>query len=171
VAEKFQAMVVLGIANSRMKDSHDLWVLANAFEFDGPTLCRAIRATFHRRKTALPTGPPLALTAEFGTNAAKVTQWEAFVRKAKLGTGGITLEQVCAHLHGFLMPLTDALVAGVTFQQRMATGWSVERARSQLSLRVLGEQANRFLVEGSNEQGNWMVKTLLITTSPTAIWV
>jgi len=117
VAEKFQAMVMLDIANSRMKDFFDLWTLANTFEFDGASLCRAIRATFNRRKTNLPTAPSLALTAEFGTDAAKVRQWEAFVRKAKLDTGGITLEQVCAYLHGFLVPPTEALVAKTAFEK------------------------------------------------------
>ena len=69
VAEKFQAMVALGIANSRMKDFYDLWVLARTFEFDGPTLSRAIQATFRRRKTDVPATPPLALTAAFATDA------------------------------------------------------------------------------------------------------
>ena len=51
VAEKFQAMVMLGIANSRMKDFFDLWVLARSFAFAGPALADAVRATFARRKT------------------------------------------------------------------------------------------------------------------------
>ena len=38
VAEKFQAMVMLGIANSRMKDFYDLWILMRQFEFSGPAL-------------------------------------------------------------------------------------------------------------------------------------
>ena len=62
VAEKFQAMVMLGIANSRMKDFFDLWVLARQFEFQGPLLCQAIRATFERRHTPVPAdraGSPL----------------------------------------------------------------------------------------------------------------
>jgi predicted nucleotidyltransferase component of viral defense system len=122
VAEKFQAMVMLGIANSRMKDFFDLWTLAKAFEFDGASLWGAIRATFHRRKTALPTAPPLALTAEFGANVAKVRQWEAFVRKGKLDASGITLVQVCAYLHGFLVPATEALVAGTTFEKTWPPG-------------------------------------------------
>ncbi|MEY4815022.1 MAG: hypothetical protein RLZZ162_2095, partial [Verrucomicrobiota bacterium] len=48
VAEKFEAMVKLGIANTRMKDFHDIWFLAQRFEFDGPTLRKAIDATFAR---------------------------------------------------------------------------------------------------------------------------
>jgi predicted nucleotidyltransferase component of viral defense system len=117
VAEKFQAMVLLGIANSRMKDFFDLWTLANTFEFDGASLCRAIQATFNRRKTALPPAPPLALTAEFGADVAKVRQWEAFIRKGKLDAGGVRLVQVCASLNGFLAPPTEALVAGTPFEK------------------------------------------------------
>lgn len=118
VAEKFQAMVALGIANSRMKDFFDLWILARDFEFDGAVLGKAIQATFKRRKTALPAQAPLALTPEFGMDAAKVKQWQAFVRKGKLETGGNTLDQVCAFLNGFLMPPMHALGAAVSFDCR-----------------------------------------------------
>jgi hypothetical protein len=112
IAEKLQAMVALGIGNSRMKDFFDLWVLANRFSFDGPSLCRAIQATFRRRKTVLPTEPPLALTAAFGTDTVKLKQWAAFVKRGKLDVGTTTLEQVCTFLSGFLMPPIQALAAG-----------------------------------------------------------
>src|SRR5713226_1204623 len=62
IAEKFQSMVDLGMANSRMKDFFDLWILASVFEFDGSRLVEAIAATFERRRTPLPATPPLALT-------------------------------------------------------------------------------------------------------------
>lgn len=68
MAEKFQAMVMLGIANSRMKDFFDLWVLPRSFAFAGPVLGAAARATFARRKTPVPATPPLALTTRFGTD-------------------------------------------------------------------------------------------------------
>lgn len=117
VAEKYQAMVALGIANSRMKDFSDVWVLAHGFEFDGTTLCQAIRATFRRRKTALPTETPLALTSEFGTDSTKVKQWQAFIKKNKLDMAGATLEEVCAFLRGLLMPPTHALVKEERFEK------------------------------------------------------
>jgi hypothetical protein len=128
VAEKCQAMVALGIANSRMKDFFDLWVLAHNFPFAGPLLGRAIRATFRRRKTSLPAAPPLALTAEFATDAAKVKQWQAFITKGKLDKVGTTLEQTCAFLHGFLMPPTQALAAGEEFDRAWPPGgpWDLE---------------------------------------------
>jgi Nucleotidyl transferase AbiEii toxin, Type IV TA system len=46
VAEKFEAMVKLGMANSRMKDFYDLWVLVQRFQFKSATLAAAIQATF-----------------------------------------------------------------------------------------------------------------------------
>jgi predicted nucleotidyltransferase component of viral defense system len=51
VAEKFEAMVKLSMANSRMKDFYDLWVLAQRFEFESATLAAAIQATFKTRRT------------------------------------------------------------------------------------------------------------------------
>lgn len=82
VAEKLEAMVLLGEANSRMKDFYDLWFLSQQFDFDGETLVEAIRATFSRRKTKLPEATPLALTAEF--SVIKSVQWNAFIRKSNL---------------------------------------------------------------------------------------
>jgi hypothetical protein len=128
VAEKFQAMVALGIGNSRMKDFFDLWVLAHDFPFEGPTVCRGLRATFQRRKTALPDEPPLALTAEFGADPAKVKQWQAFITKGKIDLGGISLEDVCAFLQGFLLPPARALVRKEDFEMAWPAGgpWQVK---------------------------------------------
>lgn len=122
VAEKFQAMVALGIANSRMKDFFDLWVLARLYPFAGPVLADAIRATFARRKTPVPSPPPLALTAEIGTDKAKVTQWQAFLKKGMLDVGGATLVEVSDFLAGFLVPPAQAVAAGATFDRTWAVG-------------------------------------------------
>lgn len=82
VAEKLDAMVRLGLANSRMKDFYDLALLARMFEFDGTLLVRAIRVTFERRGTPLPAALPSALTPVFAGDPAKAAQWGAFVRKS-----------------------------------------------------------------------------------------
>ena len=111
VAEKFQAMVQLGMANSRMKDFYDVWTLARQFEFDGNGLCAAIRATFQRRQTTLPTTTPLALATEFGGDRQKAIQWNAFLRKGKLIESPPPLAEVVTLLASFLMPPTHALVS------------------------------------------------------------
>jgi hypothetical protein len=124
VAEKFQAMVQLGMANSRMKDFFDIWTLARTFEFPGPILCSAIRATFVRRRTPLPAETPLALTAEFGTDRTKGTQWRAFLRRARLVDPQPPLDQVVVLLESFLMPPTIALSTDETWNRTWRpTGW------------------------------------------------
>ena len=115
VAEKYQAMVMLGIANSRMKDFYDIWVLARDFDFDGELLCQAIRATFERRKTQLPDTEPLAFTSEFYDDRQKQTQWQAFINKSGLTEESVALDQAIDALRRFLMPPTKALNDGEVF--------------------------------------------------------
>lgn len=117
VAEKFQAMVMLGIANSRMKDFYDLWFLATNFEFEGELLATAIKATFNRRRTILPTAAPLALTLEFAEDTGKITQWKAFLRKGKLTVDGQAFDEVVALLHSFLMPPCIAIAQSESFKR------------------------------------------------------
>lgn len=96
VAEKLEAMVQLGMANSRMKDFYDVAVLARDFDFDGDLLTRAIRATFERRKTPLPASLPVALTTTFSGDPMKRTQWSGFVRKAGINAASNLAETIVA---------------------------------------------------------------------------
>jgi hypothetical protein len=68
IAEKLQAMVTLGIRNSRMKDFYDILIMSREFSFDSGCLAAAIAATFKRRNTPLPSSKPFAFTDEFGTD-------------------------------------------------------------------------------------------------------
>jgi len=69
VSEKLQAMTVLGIANSRMKDFYDIWALARGFAFEGAVLAQAIRRTFERRGTAVPARALSLLTTRLPTRS------------------------------------------------------------------------------------------------------
>jgi hypothetical protein len=122
VAEKWEAMVSLGIANSRMKDFYDLWVVSGQFEFDGALLARAIRATFKRRGTDLPDEPPVALTAVFTGDRSKQVQWSAFVKRGKLAIVVPPFEQVVDYLASFLWPPAEALGKGLSFDRRWPSG-------------------------------------------------
>ena len=84
VAEKFQALCALGMANSRMKDYFDLWVLLRENDLDKVELRRAIEATFARRQTPMPTATPVGLSDGFLDDTTKQLQWRAFLRKNKL---------------------------------------------------------------------------------------
>lgn len=107
IAEKFQAMVEIGMANSRMKDFFDIQYLAAQFSYTSTDLSSAILSTFHRRATPLPTAatPPVALTKAFSEDAAKVAQWKAFLRRSKLETASASLAEIVEQIREFLMPL------------------------------------------------------------------
>jgi hypothetical protein len=125
VAEKLEALVLLGIANSRMKDYFDLWVLARYSDLDGETLRQAIRATFQRRATPIPEGVPFGLTEGFAEDPQKQTQWRAFLRKNALEP--VALADVLERLRGFLMPpLAAAARVGQLWSSRWSpgSGWS-----------------------------------------------
>ena len=84
VAEKFQAICVLGIANSRMKDYFDLWILLRDTSLDQQLLRQAILATLACRQTPAINGIPTGLSDQFAIDAGKRIQWNAFLRKNKL---------------------------------------------------------------------------------------
>ncbi len=121
VAEKFQAMVVLCIANSRMKDFYDLHILARDFSFEGNVLARAIKATFERRKTKIPTDSPLALTDEFALDETKSVQWSAFIRKGSL-EGVPSLSVILLSLRNFLLPPMHAAADKAKFSSTWSKG-------------------------------------------------
>lgn len=122
VAEKLNAMVTLGMANSRMKDFYDLWVLAMRFPFEGRVLTDAIRTTFRRRGTRLPPDEPLALTDVFADDAVKQVQWKAFVRRSRLRPDDPGLPAVVEALRGFLLPPVRAAAAGTAFDAAWGPG-------------------------------------------------
>lgn len=128
LAEKFQAMTALGMANSRMKDFFDIWAIAETFAFDGPVLAKAIGATFARRETEPPASVPLAFSAEFAH--AKQVQWTAFLRRTDIALAPEPFPQVQARIAALMLPPARAVAAGQAFEGRWAPGgpWRDERA-------------------------------------------
>jgi predicted nucleotidyltransferase component of viral defense system len=90
VSEKLHAVSILGMTNSRMKDFFDLWVLLHDTTLDDTELRSAIEATFIRRQTDMPNTLPIGLSDGFATDATKHVQWNAFLKKNKLGTLDLT---------------------------------------------------------------------------------
>lgn len=118
-------MVERGISNSRMKDYFDLWVFTESFEFDGATLAEAIRATFEWQRTPLPAAVPVGLSVDFAQHPQKLAQWRAFVSRGRLKAGDVTLPEVVARIHDFLMPPITALITSGSFARRWkpSGGW------------------------------------------------
>lgn len=107
IAEKFQAVVALGIINGRMKDYYDLWALPKAVDLNLDDLAVSIEKTFERRQTDVPVARPPGLSQEFATDATKSAQWRAYSEATEiegLSFGQVvddiwtTLEPICARI-------------------------------------------------------------------------
>lgn len=112
VAEKLEAIVRLGEANTRMKDFFDLWFLSRRFSFDGGLLTNAIERTFARREMELPATLPSSLAAEFAER--KAATWTVFVRRN--GLGNLDMKSALGALRDFAWPVLEAARAGTAVE-------------------------------------------------------
>ena len=90
-------------------------------KFDRALLTAAVRATFSRRGTDLPTEAPLALTADFAEDPAKIMQWNAFIRKGALEAPAFPV--IISRLSEFLMPLLEPDSQPTVSDWEPAEGW------------------------------------------------
>ncbi len=112
VAEKLEALVVLGERNSRIKDFFDLHHLANRFEFDRAILSEAVRRTFERRNTPIPSEIPIGLTLAYWENPSRPAQVRSFARRAGLTPPEDPGGEFTELLGRFLLPLLEDLHNG-----------------------------------------------------------
>ena len=123
VAEKLEAMVQLGLNNSRAKDFWDVACLARRFAFDGETLRTAIAGTFGRRRTAFGRERPEALLPGFYEDTTRSRRWTHLRRQVGEGPDGpASLEDVGEELRHFLGPVYDSLIDGRPFTQVWSPG-------------------------------------------------
>lgn len=129
VAEKLEAMVKLGLANSRMKDFFDIWVVSKIFSFDGELMRTAITQTFARRRTAFPVSRPFALTSAFYEDHQKQVQWAAFIRKSKSEMQPGDLAAVVRAISDFVIPVIESIQKDIPFSD----GWWPDQGWSDVS--------------------------------------
>jgi hypothetical protein len=115
IAEKFEAMVKLGVLNSRMKDFFDIWFLCRQFNFSGPTLHKAVKATFSTRSTDI-SSVPVAFMTELSRDPIKDTQWKAFIRKNRLLNIPKDFQEIVTDIASFLGPLVENLKSNRPFK-------------------------------------------------------
>jgi predicted nucleotidyltransferase component of viral defense system len=110
IAEKVEAMVSLGYANSRMKDFYDVYTLSKRFHYDGTTLKDTIQSTFSRRNTEIPNKLPVAFSEEFSHDALKQTQWNAFVKRNSLEPTDFAdaVEGIRAYIYPVFVAINDS---------------------------------------------------------------
>jgi len=109
ISEKFQNMIEMGLANSRVKDFYDIWFLCENFEFDGLRLRDAFTETFKRRKTVIPEATPLSLTDEMAQDEVMRTRWTAFLNDLGLTEEDLPLIDVINQIRSFVMPVSRSI--------------------------------------------------------------
>ena len=130
IAEKFQAMIEIGLANSRMKDYHDIWMLSRTLEFDGQDLADAMRATFERRDTELPSEIPAELTREYTGQPETSRMWDIYRKGFSASASDLPedLQDVADAIALFVMPAAIAAASTAAFGTTWtpSSGWVQE---------------------------------------------
>lgn len=102
IAEKLDAMVKLGLANSRMKDFYDIRTIINRFQIKSEKIAPIIKAVFQHRKTTIREVPKAFSEAFYKTRKTR-EQWDAFLKG--IGHDPIPLEMVISELRDFFLPI------------------------------------------------------------------
>lgn len=109
IAEKFEAIVSLGDANSRYKDFYDIYLLANRYNISGQELSEAVKETFEHRKTGFE--EIFAFEDAFLDSGIHQKRWQAFLKKKRTMVDvelGVAVEVI----KRLLLPIVDGIVRG-----------------------------------------------------------
>lgn len=128
IAEKFEAMVQLGIRNSRMKDFYDVWALSETFDIDGSGLAEAVERCFERRRTKWTDNVPDALTVPFYTDSERGRRWRAYSDQGDLlSQPPCSFEDVGLRIRDFLGPVRERILYGEDFRMKWSAGGPWQR--------------------------------------------
>jgi hypothetical protein len=125
ISEKFEAMIKLGLLNSRMKDFYDIWLMTRQFEFKGANIASAIKKTFNNRKTDIPNKKPLFADEIYDEKSDRQMLWSAFLKKGDIQHAPETLSTTAKEIERFLIEPIMALNDNVTFDKtwKSPKGW------------------------------------------------
>jgi predicted nucleotidyltransferase component of viral defense system len=122
IAEKFEAMMKLGLVNTRMKDFFDIWILSQQLSFTGESLQNAIKTTFEKRQTLLNSLPD-SINEIFYTDPTHRTRWKQFLKNIESEEKNIELPKVINEIKEFLEPIVIASMNKQIFKKT----WNYEK--------------------------------------------
>jgi predicted nucleotidyltransferase component of viral defense system len=120
IAEKFEAIVSLGYANSRYKDFYDIYILASNYDFDGDELKKAIEETFHHRQTGF--DDIVVFEKGFADDVTRKSRWKSFIKKKK-AMESVDFGNVVELIKIFLQPIVEKIVDNI----EMNTQWNSKK--------------------------------------------
>lgn len=134
ISEKFEAMVKLGLLNSRMKDFYDIWIITRQFDFNGMRLAGALKKTFNNRKTDLPHHHPLFADDIYDSKSDRQILWNAFLKKGGIKQAPEKLSDTANAIERFLIKPLDAIHKGIEFNKEWKAGrsWMVSQGAKRL---------------------------------------
>ncbi|WP_319756383.1 nucleotidyl transferase AbiEii/AbiGii toxin family protein [uncultured Sphaerochaeta sp.] len=112
IAEKFEAIVQLGYANSRYKDFYDIYILSKTQNIDGVVLQNAIAETFRQRRTSFQ--DIVAFTTEYMNDPVRISRWNAFI-KIKKALIPVGFPESVEKIKEFLLPVVKAIQCDENF--------------------------------------------------------
>ena len=126
ISEKFEAMIKLGLLNSRMKDFYDIWLMTRQFEFKGANIAIAIKKTFNNRKTDIPKKKPLFADEIYDEKSDRQMLWSAFLKKGDMQHTPKTLSETAKTIERFLLEPILSLNGNVAFDKtwKSPKGWA-----------------------------------------------
>lgn len=117
ISEKFEAMIKLGLLNSRMKDFYDIWLMMRQFNFDGKILAEALKKTFKHRKTELPYKKPLFAEEIYDNRSDRQVLWKAFLKKGNIKQTPDKLSIIAKDIEKFLFQPLNAINKDLEFNK------------------------------------------------------
>lgn len=115
IAEKFEAFVSLGLANSRYKDFYDIYLLASEYDLEGALLKNAIVETFRHRGTGFE--DIVVFEPDFTEDTIRQSRWNSFTKKKKTLLK-INFNETIALVKTLLLPITQAIKSNSEFDMR-----------------------------------------------------
>ena len=106
LSEKFEAIVSLGLANTRFKDFYDIYVLLQSKNIDDEVLKQALVQTFSNRNTTF--NDIVVFDKNFSSDAERQKRWNAFTKK-KTALMQVSFEDVVLTIKNYFEPLINEL--------------------------------------------------------------
>lgn len=130
LAEKIHTMIDLDIASSRVKDYYDIWYLSETLTLSGTTMCDAIRQTFARRETPVPSNLRESFFEELVT--INEVRWRGFQKKFRIPE---ELPAILGRVEEFVSPLFTAVASNQTLagQWVAGAGWVAIKGEGELA--------------------------------------
>ncbi len=125
LAEKFETIVSRGLANSRLRDYYDLWLLPTLGTYEGTQVATAVGATFGHRGTDVPADVPVGLSSAFFGDPVNQAAWRSFLSGRRVEAPS-DLEDVCEAIIAFIMPPAAAAASESSYSSMWnpSSGWS-----------------------------------------------